>query len=104
MQSENSQMHKIMCEASDCSYNRDETCHADSITIGDHGRPLCDTFCLSPVLGGYSGTHASVGACKVENCLHNHGLLCHCNYITIGHKDDDFYCMTYTERSSVLQI
>ena len=102
MESEHIHTRKIMCDVDDCSYNRNHICHADSITIGDHGKAVCDTFCLSALQGGNSNSFAAVGACKVEDCLHNHGLLCHCQYITMSFQDDDVYCMKYESRESVL--
>ncbi|MEN8127274.1 MAG: DUF1540 domain-containing protein [Planctomycetota bacterium] len=94
---------KVMCEVGDCSYNANGCCHADSVTIGDHGLAMCDTFCLSPIQGGNERTVAHVGACKVEDCLHNHGLLCHCRHITVGPKEDDIFCLSYMAREPVLQ-
>lgn len=94
---------KVKCEMGDCSYNTNSLCHADSITIGDHGRPICDTFCLSAINGGCESEVAHVGACKVEECLHNHGLMCHCKHITIGPKEGDIYCLSYAARELALQ-
>jgi hypothetical protein len=45
---------KVECEIRDCAYNMNGFCHADSVTIGDHGTPMCDTFCLSAIQGGSS--------------------------------------------------
>ena len=94
---------KVMCEVGDCSYNANGLCHADSITIGDHGLARCDTFCLSAIQGGNERTIAHIGACKVEECLHNHGLLCHRQHIAVGPKDDDIYCLSYTSREIALK-
>ena len=85
---------KVGCEIRDCAYNTNGFCHADSVTIGDHGTPMCDTFCLSAIQGGSERTIAHVGACKVEDCQYNHDLLCQRNCITVGRRDDDFYCMS----------
>jgi hypothetical protein len=93
---------KVQCETADCSYNIDGFCHAISITVGDHGQAICDTFCLSAIQGGRESIIACVGACKVEDCIHNNGLLCRRNHITISCRDEDFYCLWYKARQEAL--
>lgn len=85
---------KVKCKVIDCSYNTDGFCHAMSITIGDHGEAMCDTFYLSAEHVRENDV-ACVGACKVEDCIHNDGLLCLCKHIRVGRKDEDFYCLSY---------
>ena len=103
MKSKKANKCKVVCEVGDCSYNANGLCRADSVTIGDHGRPMCDTFCLSPTQGGSERTVAHVGACKVEDCLHNRSLQCHCKHIAVGPMEEDIYCLSYTAREHALQ-
>ncbi len=84
------------CSVNDCSYNKDSSCHAKAITIGDGIHPGCDTF-----LDGSSGhTRASitagVGACKVSDCKFNNDFECSSDSIQVAVTGDSAECKTYT--------
>ena len=83
------------CEASGCSYNSNNECHALAITIGDDARPMCDTLCQSPMKGGDSEIVAGVGACKVASCVHNSCLECGCSEISVGYQGTEVDCLCF---------
>jgi hypothetical protein len=83
------------CDASECSYNADNICHALAITIGDESNPMCDTFCQSSMKGGDSSGMAGVGACKVASCSHNSSLECDCSAIEVGHQGREAECLSF---------
>ena len=85
------------CDASECSYNQNNGCHAFAITIGDESNPMCDTFCSTTEKA--SGTQmAGVGACKVTACTHNDHLECNCSQIKVGHNGGQINCMSFEQR------
>ena len=82
------------CEADACAYNRDRTCHAGAITVGDTVRPHCDTFVEVEAKGGTTRP-GRVGACKVAGCRHNRDLECQAEGITVGYVKNEVDCLTY---------
>ncbi|MCI2417977.1 DUF1540 domain-containing protein [Saccharopolyspora sp. K220] len=83
------------CTAVECSYNRDQTCHALAITIGDPAHAQCDTFCRAPMSGGDPKAVGQVGACKMSDCRYNVDLECQAPGITVGREQDIVDCLTY---------
>jgi hypothetical protein len=83
------------CEATECSYNADNVCHAFAITIGDEANPMCDTLCQSSMKGGDSEVTAGVGACKVASCMHNSSLECRCEEIEVGYQGTEVDCLCF---------
>lgn len=83
------------CEADACAYNRDSTCHALAITIGDVRHPHCDTFLSGTTEGGDRSAVGHVGACKMADCTHNSGLECQAPGITVGFQQRTADCLTY---------
>lgn len=84
------------CYITNCAYNRDRSCHARAITVGDGVHPGCDTF-----FDNASHTHealrrAGVGACKVTGCNYNEDFECNAGQIEVGRNRNDIYCMTYS--------
>jgi len=83
------------CEAEACAYNRDRTCHAGAITVGDTVRPHCDTFVEIGAKGGIPDETGRVGACKVAGCRHNRDLECRAEGISVGYVKNEVDCLTF---------
>ena len=86
------------CSVSECSFNRDNNCHAKAITIGDATFPGCDTFLNSSEHTQETVRIAGVGACKVRQCRYNEDLECSASHIAVGHKDNRAFCLTFANR------
>ncbi|MFF5258262.1 DUF1540 domain-containing protein [Actinomadura viridis] len=84
------------CEVEDCAYNRQRSCHALAITVGDPRRPGCDTFFGTSTKGGDPDNVGGVGACKMADCRHNVRLECQAPGISVGYVEDAASCLTYT--------
>ncbi|MBB5158436.1 DUF1540 domain-containing protein [Saccharopolyspora phatthalungensis] len=83
------------CTAENCAFNREMTCHALAITIGDPEHAQCDTFCSAPVAGGDPAAVGHVGACKMVDCRYNLHLECQAPGISVGYGPDIVDCLTY---------
>jgi hypothetical protein len=88
------------CEASECVYNAQSSCHAKAITIGGANSPACDTYL------GLSLPHvraverqAGVGACKMVNCSFNEDYECSAPEIMVGAIKNSAHCVSYLSRS-----
>lgn len=82
------------CSVCQCVYNAANGCHAKAITIGDTGKPACDTYlCLAA-----PAPAAGVGACKVDACRYNQDFECTAETISVGHRRDMVNCLTYAAR------
>ncbi len=84
----------IECSAVDCSYNKDQKCHAIAITVGGP-EPTCDTFMTAKRKGGVVDMTGGVGACKVEDCAFNQSLECSAGGIDVGMHGGHPDCNTY---------
>lgn len=86
------------CSVLSCAYNRDSTCCALAITVGDL-EPLCDTFWTYNNKAGDPAKPSGVGACKVLNCVHNYDGGCGSPLgITVGSKGQKPFCLAFTKR------
>ncbi len=85
----------IKCNAEECSYNKQQQCHALAITVGDDSQPRCDTFLSSSQKGGDMATSGQVGACKVAVCKYNQSLECNAGQIEVGNKAGTAFCLTF---------
>ncbi|MFG2986352.1 DUF1540 domain-containing protein [Streptomyces sp. NPDC048258] len=83
------------CSIEACAYNRDSTCHALAITVGDTVKAHCDTFFSSTAKGGDPSSTGRVGACKVANCRHNVQFECRAPGITVGYQQSEVDCLTF---------
>lgn len=83
------------CSIADCAYNANLACHAIAITIGDAGRPDCDTFFVSPRHSTVKVV-AGVGACKVSTCTFNTDFECGAPSIRVGADRNQGKCMTFS--------
>ncbi|SCK42498.1 DUF1540 domain-containing protein [Streptomyces sp. WMMB 322] len=83
------------CSVDACAYNRERSCHALAITVGDMQRARCDTFFTAQSKGGDPSTTGRVGACKVSSCRHNTQFECRAPGITVGYVQDEVDCMTF---------
>lgn len=83
------------CVVEDCTYNRDNACHALAITVGDARHARCDTFFTASTKGGDPATTGRVGACKVSSCRHNEQFECRAPGITVGYVENEVDCMTF---------
>lgn len=83
------------CEVERCAYNRDRTCHAMAITVGDTRHARCDTYFSASAKGGDPDVVGRVGACKVSDCRHNVQFECQAPGIDIGYVEGSADCLTY---------
>ncbi|MFO7250095.1 MAG: DUF1540 domain-containing protein [Actinomycetes bacterium] len=83
------------CQVESCVYNRDRTCHALAITIGDAHLAQCDTFFTAPAKGGDPEAMGKVGACKMSECRHNSQFECQAPGIEVGAKHQMAECLTF---------
>lgn len=84
------------CSVETCSYNHDEHCAADAITVGgSDGHATCATFVSLDADGGLPTVRSHVGACQRADCTHNRDLMCHAESVTIGWSGSEADCLTY---------
>lgn len=83
------------CQVERCVYNRDQTCHALAITMGNTTLAHCDTFFTAPTKGGDPSVSAKVGACKIAECRHNSQFECQAPGIEVGPKQEPAECLTF---------
>lgn len=83
------------CDIEDCAYNRDRSCHALAITVGDSQHAHCDTYFGSGPKGGDPAAKGRVGACKMADCRYNERLECQAPGISVGYRQDGVDCLTY---------
>ncbi|HKL22606.1 MAG TPA: DUF1540 domain-containing protein [Tichowtungia sp.] len=84
------------CTVEKCSYNKDQSCRALAITIGDPGgEPACDTYFPALQQGGVMDATAGVGACKAADCKFNQDFECAAESISVGLQRNDPDCLTY---------
>lgn len=86
------------CNIANCSYNRDNVCHAKAITVGDGRSPLCDTVFYGTEIIHAVNLQAGVGACKVSACRFNNDLECGASDVSIGAQGNNAVCMTFAQR------
>jgi len=82
------------CNATECSYNIKNACHARAITVGDSLGPNCDTFINRPRCSPNSG-QSGVGACKMNTCAFNRQCECQADSIEVGKNDNGVQCLTF---------
>lgn len=85
------------CSVMDCGYNRNASCYARAITIGDGENPNCDTYFNTSDLSQHAKSRsnpAGVGACKVSACRFNHDYECMTDEIMVGSG----HCLTFMRR------
>ncbi len=84
------------CSVSGCTFNADVSCHAPTITVGDHGANHCGTFLGLPTKHR-TAPDGHVGACQLADCRHNSDLTCRAAAIEVGTADDGATkCLTYS--------
>ena len=87
----------ISCDATECSFNQENRCHALAITVGGGTDHECDTYWPASDKGGLPQVACNVGACKVPGCKFNDKLMCTAPSITVGHHGDVVDCLSYVE-------
>lgn len=85
------------CDMRDCSYNKNDQCHALAITVGGN-HPMCDTYLHASARGGDIESIGSVGACKVDSCKFNKSLECSAGQISVGLHGNHADCKTFIQR------
>ncbi len=85
------------CKVSECGYNRDKSCHALAITVGESDNPTCGTFFQSSTRTTTEQI-AGVGSCKVSSCFHNADFECHADGIMVDRASSVAKCTTYKRR------
>jgi hypothetical protein len=86
------------CAVDACAYNRDRTCHALAITVGNGNNAHCGTFFMTSVKGGDPSAIGRVGACKLSDCEYNVELECQAPGIAVGYQQQAVDCLTYQPR------
>ena len=81
----------LTCRVEDCSYNRQDCCHAPKIDVGDD-HPKCDTYTHDYAQG--QSDAPQVGSCKVFDCYFNQSQQCHAAGITVGFHNGHADCFT----------
>jgi hypothetical protein len=83
------------CQVESCVYNKQRSCHALAITVGNARLAHCDTFFTAPAEGGDPSAMAGVGACKMADCRHNTRFECQAPSIEVGMTKDAAGCLTF---------
>ncbi|MCE5186801.1 MAG: DUF1540 domain-containing protein [Planctomycetaceae bacterium] len=88
------------CDVLECAYNKQRQCHALAITVGDSGKPRCETFWAgkggsSESDAGDSSKTSHVGACHTSDCEYNERLQCSAPGIRVGYQNENPNCLTY---------
>lgn len=87
------------CEAMECSYNRNQQCHALAITVGGpEACPSCDTHLRAGKKGGVADMTGGVGACKLDSCTHNSSFECSASAIKVGLFHGHADCATFNPK------
>lgn len=86
------------CSVDECTYNRNQQCHARAITVGDGVHPGCDTFFAAGSHAHDDSHTAGVGACKVSSCTHNDDYECAADQIEVGRRGSAVECLTFAAR------
>lgn len=87
------------CNASNCAYNKHNSCHTLSITVGGPNEcPKCDTYFGSATPGGIPDMKAGIGACKMSDCSYNESLECGASSVKIGWHMNHPDCQTFKHR------
>jgi hypothetical protein len=84
----------VRCDAVDCAYNQEASCHALAITVGDRPHPHCGTYLKAKVRGGDDEAAGCVCMCKMDRCRFNQGLRCHAPDIRVGLLAGGAVCTT----------
>lgn len=87
--------HVLTCTVTECSFNKEEACHAPNINVGDM-HPTCDTFTTQNVQGAPSEM-PDVAVCNVADCKFNQSNDCMAPGITVAHHSGHADCLTYRE-------
>lgn len=83
------------CSVAECSFNKENQCHAAAITVSKTNDPACSTFINSSSKGGIDSLTAGVGACLQASCEHNNNLECGANAVAMALIDGIASCSTY---------
>ncbi len=87
------------CNATECSYNSREKCHAVAITIGDsEGSAFCDTRVEGQSKAGVEQAEGVSGACNVSDCIFTEALDCVARGIRIKSVENNVECRTFRRR------
>jgi hypothetical protein len=86
----------VSCTGADCSYNKNMTCNAMAVTIGERTEAICDTYYHTDHKVAFPETISFIGACKMEACTFNRNLECtaYAGVSLVGRKGQVF-CNTY---------
>ncbi|MHB1323339.1 MAG: DUF1540 domain-containing protein [Coriobacteriia bacterium] len=84
----------MTCNATQCSYNQVEECHAESIHVGgDHA--ICDTFTTTGAQELATSTEGEVGGCDMIECHFNEDRDCEANGVTVATHNGHADCFTF---------
>lgn len=88
------------CDVTQCAYNKHNSCHTLSITVGGPNEcPKCDTYLgSSQTRGGIEDVTAGIGACKMSDCSFNESLECNASSVKIGWHLNHPDCQTFQQR------
>ncbi len=106
-------MPRIDCSVGNCSYNKEQVCHASIVNIGGKGSKTTEGTCCGTFLNklGYSDLAQYTEArgdtdailCKVDTCVYNKKEHCSLNEIEVGSlKEVEVYtetdCLSYEKK------
>ena len=85
------------CSVSGCIYNREKSCRARGITMGDLQGHICDTM-MPGRMHSHRDESAGVGACRAANCMHNEDFECQADAVEVSMAKGEAQCMTFKAR------
>jgi hypothetical protein len=107
-------MQRLICQASDCMYNKHKNCSAEAIHVSNtRGIIYCDTYTErqenSPAAGGkYDAEFGDISgvtdvptgvSCNAGRCVYNKAFRCSAKDLGIGEPHDSGLCACDTYRS-----
>ena len=88
----------LKCTVDLCSFNKNETCRAGSISIGGPHQE-CDTFEKAGSKVADNNGTGNVGTCNVPGCNFNDKTRCQAQGVNVAVHADHADCTTYSERT-----
>lgn len=83
------------CSVDQCAYNKESSCHARAITVGDINKHLCDTS-MTADRHTQRQDIAGVGACRSTDCVHNEDFECQADAISVMMSGNEAECGTFS--------
>ncbi|MBI2830860.1 MAG: DUF1540 domain-containing protein [Chloroflexi bacterium] len=84
------------CNASTCTYNKQNICHTLGINVGPHAE--CNTYHHGSARGGFAEVKGGIGACFASDCKFNQQLECKSPNIDVAFHSLHADCQTYQSK------